>query len=353
MKQSKNGGIPGLDEDRNVRVNGDGFGVGWYNHERISAGACTYRCITPAWNNHNLKNLVKHTESYLILGHIRAVRRAYSYNAERKNEISEDNCHPFVHGRYSFMHNGCISHFSKLKRSIREGLPDHLYNEIIGTTDSEHLFAMLLQEIGDLKRELTVEEMGAAVENTINRLTRLSRAKGYTGGNSMNIVLTDGRHMVATRCRTTLADGNPSLYYCVGTGGFNTGTKGEGGICIASEPMTDSANWIEIPCNTLVSIPYVQGDARLVEEVNMRPLIIEDAGLPLPLPEAVVVQPEVVVPAAAVVVVSVAAEEVSNTPVPTMEMMKLQPELYEVSLPIPDSLALEAEVTSLDYASTA
>jgi hypothetical protein len=187
-----------------------------------------------------------------------------------------------------------------------------LYNEILGTTDSEILFALLLKEIGDLKRELTVEEMGTAVENTINSITRISRAKGYTGGNSMNIVLTDGRHMVATRCRTDLAESNPSLYYCIGTGGFSA-TKGEGGICIASEPMTNDSKWTMIPPNTLVSIPFVESDPTLVKEVNMRPMIVDDAALPLP--EAVALS----------VPVKVAAEEspiTATIATPALEMMQ-------------------------------
>lgn len=277
MKQSKDGGFPGCDTFRNVRVNGDGFGIGWYNQNRIEAGACVYKCITPAWNNHNLKNIVKHIDSYLIMGHIRAVHRAYSPDHGHKNEISEDNCHPFVFGRYSFMHNGGISKFVNVKRVIREGLPDHLYNEITGTTDSEHLFAVLLDEIGDLEKELTAKELGDVVERTINRITKLSKSKGVTVGSSMNIILTDGRHLIATRCRTDLDDENPSLFYCVGSGAYDAkaASSDDNSICISSEPMSTDPRWTSLPRNHMITVPFVEGDITAVKEVLMRPLVVE------------------------------------------------------------------------------
>ena len=77
-----------------------------------------------------------------------------------------------------------------------------MYNMIAGSTDSEHAFALLLDEIGDTDRELTQIELADAVERTINRITRLSRSFHITTGSSLNFAVTDGRHLIATRCRT-------------------------------------------------------------------------------------------------------------------------------------------------------
>lgn len=97
----------------------------------------------------------------------------------------------------------------------------------------------------------------------------------------MNIVFTDGRHLIATRCRTNLSDGNPSLFYCIGSGSLSTGTKGANGVVIASEPLTSDEKWTMIPVNSMVSVPYIEGDVTLVTEVNIRPLIVDDITLPL------------------------------------------------------------------------
>ena len=120
VNQSKEGGYhPGCSDPthiRNMRVNGDGFGVAWYSLRRRFSdkmrpqGACVFRSTAPAWSNHNLRALVRHIDSSLIFAHVRAVHM----DSDRiKNDISEDNCHPFSVGRYTFVHNGCISGFSR------------------------------------------------------------------------------------------------------------------------------------------------------------------------------------------------------------------------------------------------
>lgn len=219
----------------------------------------------------------------MVLGHIRAVHRSYSADHGHKNEISEDNCHPFTFGRYSFMHNGGISKFLTIKRVIRESLPDHLYNEIIGTTDSEHLFAVLLDEIGDLEKELTAQELGDVLERTINRITKLSIKYNIEVGSSMNIIFTDGRHVVATRCRTNLEEDNPSLFYCVNSGSYDINSKIENenginkSICISSEPMSSDPNWTMLPCNHMITVPCVEGeDVTLVKDFFIRPMNVDN-----------------------------------------------------------------------------
>lgn len=58
-------------------------------------------------------------------------------------ENCEENTHPFVHGEYSFIHNGDIRPRESLDRFIRAEL-----NEIrTGETDSERYFYLLLTEI--------------------------------------------------------------------------------------------------------------------------------------------------------------------------------------------------------------
>ena len=56
---------------RNIRVNGDGFGVAFYGASP-EVGSCLFRFVTPAWSNKNLINLGQYVHSTLIMGHIRA-----------------------------------------------------------------------------------------------------------------------------------------------------------------------------------------------------------------------------------------------------------------------------------------
>jgi glutamine amidotransferase len=62
-------------------LNADGFGIGWYS-SKVNGGCgrgddsdsrpCTFKAITPAWNNENLINLAGKCYSQLCFAHVRA-----------------------------------------------------------------------------------------------------------------------------------------------------------------------------------------------------------------------------------------------------------------------------------------
>ena len=127
MVQSYEAGYhPGLSSKNNMRLNADGFGMGWFNR---SGRAAIYRSIKPAWNNRNLRELCGSVESHCIFAHVRA--------ATPSSVVSEENCHPFRYGNLLFQHNGHVEGFSRIKRRVMNALPDEIYSWVDGTTDSQ------------------------------------------------------------------------------------------------------------------------------------------------------------------------------------------------------------------------
>ena len=114
-------------------TNGDGFGIAWYG-DHPEPGR--YRDILPAWSDCNLKSIARQIRSPLFLAHVRAATGGGT---------RRDNCHPFVHGRWSFMHNGQIGDFEHLRRPMEAMLDNDLYTARTGSTDSELLFLLALQ----------------------------------------------------------------------------------------------------------------------------------------------------------------------------------------------------------------
>jgi glutamine amidotransferase len=62
-------------------LNADGFGIGWYGVSNASVAStpcpynrtpCTFKSITPAWNNDNLARLAEKICSPLMFAHVRA-----------------------------------------------------------------------------------------------------------------------------------------------------------------------------------------------------------------------------------------------------------------------------------------
>ncbi|MGB0497891.1 MAG: class II glutamine amidotransferase, partial [Rubricella sp.] len=96
-------------------TNADGFGLAWYG-ERPEPGL--YRDVYPAWSDPNLRSIAGQVRSGLFLAHVRA---------STGTATSRNNCHPFVHGRWSFMHNGQIGGFEGFRRRADMLIPDALY----------------------------------------------------------------------------------------------------------------------------------------------------------------------------------------------------------------------------------
>ncbi|TGQ25352.1 class II glutamine amidotransferase, partial [Mesorhizobium sp. M00.F.Ca.ET.216.01.1.1] len=101
----------------------------------------------PAWSDSNLKSLGRLIKSGLFLAHVRA---------STGGATSRMNCHPFVSGRWSFMHNGQIGGFEKIRRALENSLSDDLFDQLEGTTDSELFFRLMIGE------DLSQDPHGAA-----------------------------------------------------------------------------------------------------------------------------------------------------------------------------------------------
>ena len=93
-------------KEREEPLNGDGFGIGWYEEGQPPR---TYRSTHPAWNDRNLRELAAGVSSPLFFSHIRA---------STGTAIQETNTHPFRYGDWLWMHNGLIREFPTVKREL-------------------------------------------------------------------------------------------------------------------------------------------------------------------------------------------------------------------------------------------
>ena len=164
-------------------TNADGFGLAWYG-ERPEPGF--FRDILPAWSDPNLKSLCRQIRSGLFLAHVRA---------STGGATSRVNCHPFINGRWSFMHNGQIGGFERIRRKLEASLGDQLYDQIEGTTDSE-LFFLLMVENG-----LARDPFGA-VTRAAAGVIEAQRSAGQDANLKLTAAFADGETLHAGRYTT-------------------------------------------------------------------------------------------------------------------------------------------------------
>lgn len=239
-------------DEREEPLNGDGFGVAWYAPE-FSESPALFRSITPAWNNRNLLELSRVTRSGCILAHVRAATQAL--------EISEPNCHPFTIGRYSFMHNGDLGGFGAVRRHVIERIADSVFDHIRGTTDSEHLFGLILSKMPKAEHE-TSKTLADAMVSGVNEALELSNEFAAGQPSYLNLVFSNGRSAVACRYTNDLPDGADSLYLnwgkryvCEdGVCRMLDADEASGSVIVASEPLSVEPGWHPVPTNHLVLI---------------------------------------------------------------------------------------------------
>jgi predicted glutamine amidotransferase len=239
-------------------LNGDGFGMGWYA-KSIRREPGLFKAITPAWNNENLKTNAGIIKSNCFLAHIRAAT---------EGGVSIENNHPFSYKQYLMMHNGGIRNFGEVKRDIANKLSNHYYQWIKGQTDSEYIFALLMQNVSDLSnekegQELPLELITSCFKKTFDDIEELKVNRGLNEASVYNMVITDGMRVIATRYSTNVDEESRTLYFAKGRKYICEGNlcqmlpedDSPGSILIVSEKLDEFVEeWVLLPNNSALMV---------------------------------------------------------------------------------------------------
>lgn len=212
-------------------LNADGFGVSWY-HSQKEEYPYTYKNILPIWNDTNLPQLSRYIESDCIVGYVRSATPGLA--------VAPSNCQPFVRDRLCFVHNGFIERFRHtLYRPICNLLEDEIYQWIEGSTDSEHICALVLNELST-SPNLTIAQ---AMANAIAQIADL--AQSFQVRFAANLIISTGKQLIA--CRYANFENAPSLYWLRDDPLFPDA------VLIASEPLFEG-QWNLCPESSILSV---------------------------------------------------------------------------------------------------
>jgi len=238
-------------------LNGDGFGLGWYA-PGISVRPGLFRSITPAWNNINLLSNAALIQTNCVFAHVRAASEGH---------VSEVNTHPFNHRRFLMMHNGGIPQFRRIRRQLLSLLSDELFDWIAGQSDSEHVFALLMQNLYELKKsapEMTLEHLQKGFQATFDTVQQLKEDMGIGHEvSTFNMVATDGDRIIGTRYSSDPKRDTRTLYFATGSrfqcidgeSHMLQESTGVQAVLIASERLNDCVDdWKEVPQNHFIAI---------------------------------------------------------------------------------------------------
>lgn len=171
----------------------DGWGVAYYN-----AGAPhVIKSVSTAVDDHLFQRVSGIVTSETVLAHLRKATQG---------TLSIINTHPFQFGQWVFVHNGNIANFQEIKEALKSRIPPVLRRYILGDTDSEVLFYLLLGHMAkrcELHRAgFPIEDVIAAIRDLIKEVVGLAGEPcldddGPPTATYLTFALTNGTTMVA------------------------------------------------------------------------------------------------------------------------------------------------------------
>jgi gamma-glutamyl hercynylcysteine S-oxide hydrolase len=199
------------------KMNPDGFGIGWYDRE-LREEPARYRTTKPIWKDTTFESIAGLVRSNVVLAAVRA--------ASPGMPIEEGANAPFTEGPWLFSYNGFVPGFSStVGRALRDKVSKQRVGALTGTTDSELLFALVLDRV----------DAGAspadALSSIVEVVDELVPAR-------LNLLLTDGERIAATAVRNSL--------FVLDDRDLNRS------VAVASEPYDNKSNWEEVPSGSVV-----------------------------------------------------------------------------------------------------
>ncbi len=246
--------------EREEPLNGDGFGVAWYVDDEPAPAVL--REVHPAWNSLNLRTIAAATRTRCLMAHVRAATPGLP--------VAQLNCHPFAWQELTFMHNGTVGGFQQIRHRLVSELTESYYLGIDGSTDSEHVFALIREAWaeGDAAAD-PLDRLEAALRAGIKRIEALRIDAGVDEPSLLNLALCDGDRAVVSRYASAGAPASNSLYVhagqrfaCLDGACVMEGDAADrDAVIVASEPLTSDGGWESVPLNHLVRVARGEGFA--------------------------------------------------------------------------------------------
>lgn len=270
-------------------LNIGGFGVvAWDAGSSHPERPYVYRTANVPVFDRNLKALAEKVHATSVIAHVRGV--IY----DPAETVGAQNLHPFRFpgAHVALAQNGDLFRFGEMRYDLVEIVGSELARHVEGTTDTEWVYALVLSRLSDPFGPASAEEMALAAEEALCILGEVRSRHGIDTQSPVNLLIGDGRSLVATRFCFDYGwypdDGSffagerefdfTTLWFAVGerfsdvegTWDIRFGGGDEAAV-IASEPIGPTAlGWLEVPEYSML---VVTRDAGRVD-VDVRELVL-------------------------------------------------------------------------------
>lgn len=266
-----------------------GFGfVAWDAESPDPERPFAYRTPHLPVYDRNLKALAEKVRATGLLAHVRGV--VY----DPVEVVGGQNVHPFHFAGtpIAMAQNGDLYGFGRMRFDLLRHIRPELVGQIEGTTDTEWLYALILSQLPDPSAPMDATTMAGAIERAFEIVRAARERHGIAVQSPVNLVVSDGRSLVATRFAFDYGwypeddsffagereHDYTTLWFRTGSGlemGGGSAHEVDGSsitsIVVSSEPLTsDRSVWLEAPEYSLMMVEPQDGELR-VESRELAP----------------------------------------------------------------------------------
>jgi glutamine amidotransferase len=232
---------------------------GWGMASLTKGTARCVRQVQPASESPDYREQALQLEGTTLLAHIRRAT---------VGTPSHDNTHPFRHGSAFLIHNGHVPAFDAVRPRLLDRLSEEHRRSIRGSTDSEHVFALLLQ-LRDEAPDAPIHEVTRRAVHLLQSWCADASPDVHTGVSAvpfddldtvadavihqtlaLNLLWTDGTWLGGARLNRSLWSlRRTASYVCPICGADHTDAPNDTpyrATVLASERITDE-DWTEVP----------------------------------------------------------------------------------------------------------
>lgn len=173
--------------------NPDGWGVAYY----VGGAPHVVKSVSTAVSDEMFQRVSGVVTSETVIAHVRKATQG---------QLNILDTHPFQYGRWVMAHNGNIAKFPEIQAKLRARVPKVLRRFILGHTDSELLFYLILGRMAERceldRHGYPLRDLAAAVREAIDIVCELAGDiceddSADPHNNFLTFVITNGQTMLA------------------------------------------------------------------------------------------------------------------------------------------------------------
>lgn len=237
--------------DERGRAHPDGWGIAYYENDT----AVMEKNSGAAFHGLHFSDTAERVYSNAVVSHVRLAT---------VGTPAAVNCHPFNWGGWVFAHNGTVTAVATLRAELLREMSAAHRQSIQGDTDSELLFHWLMERLTrigavDARSCLGLDRLKDQLAEAILEIDRRCQNALPDKPAKLNVVLTNGRVMLASRFRNSLSwvhrDGIRDCEICGIPHVNHSPGKRYHAVVIASEPLSHES-WEPVEEMSIVAVDH-------------------------------------------------------------------------------------------------